>query len=140
MMEDSPTTEAMHPASLVPFRHLLVDDATPRRHPLHVAGGDGTAVSHAVTMLHSSGKDIGDGLNPAVRVPWKARQIILGNIIAEIVEQEERVKLLRVSESECAPQVHACAFESRLGFNQPPNRSNETSSRDYLRAVPASSK
>ncbi len=77
----------MHAAGLVAFRHLLVNDAAPRRHPLDVAGGDGAAIAHAVAMLHGSRQHVRDGLDPAVRVPREARQIVFGHVIAEVVKQ-----------------------------------------------------
>ena len=96
--------------------HLLVDDAAARGHPLHVAGGDGAVVAHAVAVLDGSGEDIGDGLDPAMRVPRKAREIILGNVIAEIVEEQEGIEIGRIAEAERAAQVHARAFERGLGL------------------------
>src|SRR5262245_32834150 len=35
-----PELKAVHPASGIASRHLLVHDAAPRRHPLAVAGGE----------------------------------------------------------------------------------------------------
>ncbi len=101
-----------------------MNDPAARRHPLHVTGGDGAAVPHAVAVLHRSGQDVGNGLDSAVRMPRKASQIILRNIIAEIVEQQERIEVAGVSEAERAAQMHACAFESRFRLNEPFNRSN----------------
>src|SRR5580704_8455467 len=57
----------MHPARKVSFRHLLMDDAAARRHPLNVASRDGTAVAHAIAVLNSSRQDIRDGFDPAMR-------------------------------------------------------------------------
>ena len=113
----------MHPARLVAFRHLLMNDAAPRRHPLHVAGSDRALIAHAVAVLHGSRQDVSDGLDPAVRVPGKPRQVILRNVIAEIVEKQKRVEIGRIAETERAAQVHARAFQRRLGFDQPLNRS-----------------
>ncbi len=96
-----------------------MDDAAARRHPLDVAGGDGAAVSHAVAMLHGSRENVGDGFDAAVRMPREAGQIILGNVVAEIVEQQERIEIGGVAEAECAAQMHACAFEGRLGLDEP---------------------
>ncbi len=104
--------------SAIALGHLLMDDPAPRRHPLDVAGGDGPAVAHAVAVLHRPGKDVGDGLDSAVRVPRETRQIIRGNVVAEVVEQQERVEIGGVAEAEGAAQMDACAFQSRLGFDQ----------------------
>src|SRR2546427_5414127 len=119
-----PQLKSMHPPSRVALRHLLVDDPTPRRHPLHVARCDRATVARAVTMLNGSSQNVSDGLNPAVWMPRKSRQIILRNIIAEIVEQEKRIKVLGGSKTECAPQMHPSAFQGRLGFDKTLNRSN----------------
>ena len=96
-----------------------MDDAAAGRHPLNVAGGDGAAVAHAVAVLHGSGQDVGDGLDAAVRMPGKAGQVILGNVVAEIVEQQERIEVGRVAEAERPAQVHARAFQGGLGLDEP---------------------
>ena len=114
----------MHAADLVALRHLLVDDAASGCHPLDVAGGDGAAVAHAVPVLHGPGEDVGDRLDAAVRVPGETGQVILRDVIAEVIEEEERVEVGRVAEAERAAQVHACAFERRLGPDQPLDGSN----------------
>ena len=114
----------MHAARCIALGHFLVDDAAARRHPLDVAGGDGAVVPHAIAMLHGSSQDVGDGLNAAVRVPGKARQVVFGHVVAEIVEQEEGIEIGRIAESEGAPQVHPGAFQGWLGFDQPLDRSN----------------
>ena len=106
----------MHPARLVALRHLLMDDAAARRHPLHVARGDGAAVAHAVAVLDGSREHVGDGLDAAVRMPGKAGQIVLGNVVAEIVQQQERIEVGRVAEAERAAQMDARAFQRRLGL------------------------
>ena len=110
-----PQLESVHAARRVALGHLLMDDAAARRHPLHVAGGDGALVSHAVAVLHGSGKDVGDGLNPAMRMPRKAGKIILRNVVAEVVQKQERVEIRRVAEAEGAAQMHARAFQRGLG-------------------------
>jgi hypothetical protein len=123
-----PQLEAMHAAGVVAFGHLLMDDAAARRHPLNVAGRDGALVPHAVAMLDGSGQDVRDGLDAAVGVPRETRQVILRNVVAEVVEQQKRVEIGSVAEAERAAQVHARAFEGRLGFDEPLNWSNGHSS------------
>src|SRR5919109_3978179 len=114
----------MHPSNMIAFRHLLMNDSAPRRHPLHVPGADDTAVAHAVAMRHGSGQHISDGLDSTVRMPRKPRQIILWNVIAEIIEQKERVEILRVAKTKSAAEVYTRTFESRLRFDKPLNRSD----------------
>ena len=80
-------------------------------------------VAHAVAVLHGPRQDVGDGFDAAVRMPRKPGQVILRNVVAEIVEQQKRVEIGRVAETERAAQVHARAFQRRLGFDQALNRS-----------------
>jgi hypothetical protein len=101
-----------------------MDNPAACRHPLHVASRDCALVPHAVAVLDLSRQHISDGFNPTVRVPGKSRQIVLRNVVAEIIEQEEWIEILCVSETERAAQMHSRAFQSRLRLNQPPNRSN----------------
>src|ERR1700730_10487645 len=114
----------MHPARKVAFRHLLMDDAAARRHPLNVAGRDSTVVAHAIAVLNSSRQDIRDGFDPAMRVPRESSQIILWDVVAEIVEKKEWVKVGCIAESESAAKVYASAFERRFGLDEPFNGSN----------------
>ena len=85
--------ETLHAASRVALGHLLMDDTAASRHPLDVASGDGAMVAHAIAMFYSSGEDIGDGLDAAMRVPGKSGEIILGDVIAKVVEEEERASI-----------------------------------------------
>src|ERR1700682_3200334 len=114
----------MHPARNVSFRHLLMDDAAARRHPLNVAGRDGTACAHAIAVLNSPRQDIRDGFDPAMRVPREPSQIILGNVVAEIVQEKEWIEVGCIAESESAAKMHASAFERRLGLDESLNGSN----------------
>ena len=82
----------MRPA-LIALGHLLVNDPAPGRHPLHVAGRDGAVIAHAVAVIHGSGQHVGDGLDAAMRMPGETGQIIVGNIVAEIVEKEKRIEI-----------------------------------------------
>ncbi len=107
----------MHPAKLVALGHLLVDDAAAGRHPLHVAGGDGAVVAHAVAVFDGAGENVGDGLDAAMRVPGKAVEVVLRDVVAEVVEQEERIEVVGVAEAEGAAEMDSGAFEGRLGFD-----------------------
>ena len=93
----------MHSTLFITLRHLLVDDAAPRCHPLDVAGGDGALVPHAIAVFDGSREHVGDGLDPAVGVPRKPGQVVLRPLVAEVVEQKERVEVGRVAEPERAP-------------------------------------
>ena len=119
-----PELEPVHPSLRVALRHLLVHDAAARRHPLHVAGAEVAAVAEAVAMLDVAGEHVGDGLDPAVGMPRKAGEIVVRAVVAEVVEQEERIELRRVAEAEAALQLDARALEVGSRLNNSPNRSH----------------
>src|SRR5262245_29243097 len=114
----------MHPTRLISLRHFLVDNASTRCHPLNIAGSDFAAVSDAVAMLDSSSEDICDSFDAAMRMPWETCKIILGNVIPKIIQQQERIEIRRIAETECASQMHSGSFESRFRLNQPLNGSH----------------
>ena len=47
----------------------------------------------------------------------KPAQVVLGAVVAEIVEQQERIELVGVAEAEGAAQLDAGAFHGRLGLD-----------------------
>ena len=105
----------MHAALRVALRHLLMQDAAAGRHPLHVAGAELAAVAEAVAVLDVAGQHVGDGLDAAMRMPGKAGAVFVGTVVAEIVEQQERIEFGGVAEAEGAAQIHAGAFHGGLG-------------------------
>ena len=104
----------------VALRHLLVQDAAARRHPLHVAGAERAPVAEAVAVLDGARQHVGDGLDAAMRMPREAGEVVVGPVVAEVVEQQERIELGRVAEAETrcrrtpAPSMVGWAFEVRL--------------------------
>ena len=54
----------------------------------------------------------------------KAGEVILGPVVAEIVEQQERIELAGVAEPEGAVQLHAGAFHGGRGLDDALDRSN----------------
>ena len=56
--------------------HLLMDDTAAGSHPLDITGTDDPFVPHTVAMLHQPFKDVGDGLDPPVRMPGKTGKIL----------------------------------------------------------------
>src|SRR4030042_1179965 len=58
-----PELKPQHEILFVALRHLLMDDAAARGHPLHVPGTNNPAVPDAVSMFHLTAKDIGNGLH-----------------------------------------------------------------------------
>ena len=103
----------MHAARRIALRHFLMEDATAGRHPLHVAGFEIAAVAEAVAMLDGSGQHISDGLDATMRMPRKARPVIVGPVIAEIVKQQKRIEFGGVAEAEGAIELDAGAFDRR---------------------------
>ena len=104
----------MHAALRIAFRHLLVQDAAARRHPLHVAGAEAALVAQAVAVRHRARQHIRDGFDTAMRVPRETGEVVLRSVIAEIVEQQEGVELVRLPEAESALQAHARSFDGGL--------------------------
>ena len=94
-----------------------MDDAAAGGHPLDLAGVDASTVAEAVAVLDRSCQDIGNCFDAPVRVPWKSRQVIFRIVVTEIVQQQERVEVRCIAETECAPQMHAGSFNGRFGFD-----------------------
>src|SRR5579864_1438325 len=117
----------MHPPSMIALRHLLVNDAAAGGHPLHITSADHAVVAHAVAVGYGSGQHVRDRLDSPVRMPRESGQIVLRNIVAEIVEEEEGIEVFCVSKTECSPKMHARTLESRLRFDKPLNRSDRHS-------------
>ena len=107
----------MHAALRVALRHLLMHDPAARGHPLHVAGGERAAIAEAVAVIDVAGEHVGDRLDAAVRMPRKPGAIVVGTIVAEIVEQQERIEVAGFAEAEGAMQLHARAFHGGLRFD-----------------------
>jgi hypothetical protein len=68
-------------------------------------------------VIDGSRKDIGDGLNAAMRMPGESGKVIFRNIIAEVIEEEERVEIRGSPEPERAAKVHARSLQRWLGLN-----------------------
>src|SRR5262249_55026706 len=114
----------MHASGRIAFGHFLMDDATTSSHPLHIARRYRTAVAHAVAMLDRARQNVGDCLDPAMRMPREAGEIILGNIVAKVIQQEERIEVLRIPETESAAQMYARPFGRWLGLDDALDRTN----------------
>src|SRR5467141_2985928 len=95
-----PELKAVHTTFNVTLRHFLVENAAARRHPLDVARAKRAAIAEAVLMVDRSGKNIGDGLDPPVRMPGKPSLVVGRAIVAEVVEQQEGIELCRFAEAE----------------------------------------
>ena len=76
------------------------------------------AIAEAVAVLDRAGQHVGDRLDAAVRMPGKPRQVVVGVVVAEIVEQQERIEVRRVAEPERALQLDARPLHRCLTANQ----------------------
>src|SRR5437870_3296173 len=92
-----------------------MNDAASRCHPLDIAGANSAAVPYAIPVLHGSGEDVCNRLDPAVGMPGEASEIIFRNIVAEVVQKQERVEIGRITEAERASEMYTRAFERRFG-------------------------
>jgi len=66
-------------------------------------------------MIDAAGQHISDGLDASMRMPGEAGAVFFRPVVAEIVEQQERIEFGGVAEAESAAQMHACALECGLG-------------------------
>jgi hypothetical protein len=69
-------------------------------------------------MGHGSSQNISNRLDASVRMPGKARQIILGHIVPEIVQQQERIEVRGIAESKRSPKMHSRAFHRGLSLDK----------------------
>jgi hypothetical protein len=108
-----PQLEAAHQPALL-LRHLGVDDAAARVHPLHIARAQMAAVAHMVLVQHVPGEHVGDGLEPAVRMRRKTFDVLARLVAAELVEHQERVEARELALPEAAPERYAGAVGGAL--------------------------
>ena len=50
-------------------------------------------ISHAIAVVHGSRENVRDGLDAAMRMPREAGEIIVGNIVAKIVEKKKGIEV-----------------------------------------------
>ena len=105
----------MHLAARVAQGHFLMQDARSGGHPLHRSRPKPATIAKAVGMLDRARQHICDGLDPAMGMPRKAVAVEHGVVVAEIIEQQERVQLGRVLEAKGAVQMHACPLHRGFG-------------------------
>src|SRR5262245_12654240 len=94
-----------------------MEDAAARGHPLHVARAERSAIAKAVAVINRAGEHIGDRLDAAMRMPRKTREIVVGTLVAKIIEQQKRIELGRRAKAEAAVQFHTRAFHCRRSFD-----------------------
>ena len=119
--EVGPQLEAVHASDVVALGHFLMQDAASGRHPLHVTGTEGSPVAEAVAVIDGARQHVGDRLDSAVRMPRETGEVILRPVVAEIVEEQERVEFGRLAEAEGTVELDARAFDVRLGLGDAAN-------------------
>jgi hypothetical protein len=72
-------------------------------------------------MFYTSGEDIADGFDTAMRMPWESGQVVFGNVTPKVIEQQKRVELSGGTEAEGAAKMHSRTFERRLGLDHFPD-------------------
>src|ERR1700719_2876135 len=114
-----PQLEAVHAAPRISLRHLLMEYAASGRHPLYVSSPEDPFVTQAVAVIHRAGQDIGDGFDAPMRVPRKPRTVVVGAIVAEIVQQQERIEIAGIAEPEGAVELHPGSLYGGGGLYYP---------------------
>src|SRR5262249_5457155 len=92
--------------------------------PLHIAGAERALVAEAVAVINLAREHVGNRFDAAMRMPRKSREIFFRVVVAEIIQQQERIELFGVAEAERAAQMHAGAFERGLGLDDLLDRTN----------------
>ena len=94
-------------------RHLDVQQARARGHPLGVTVGDRATATVAVPVLEGAVDDVGDGLEAAVRVPGSALGLARGVLdLTHLVHVDERVERRQVDPGEGSPHGEPFALEA----------------------------
>src|SRR5262249_27527941 len=93
-------------------------------HPLDVTRSNRTAVAETVAVFDRSREHIGDRLDAAMRMPRKASQIILRDIVSKVIEEKERVIVGGLPEAERAAKMDPGALQGGLACHQLLHRSN----------------
>ena len=79
-----------------------------------VAGTQRAAIAETVAMIHRSRQHVGDRFDAAVWMPGESGEVILWTIVAEVVEEEERIEVSGFAEAERALELDARALDGRL--------------------------
>src|SRR3981189_1045647 len=92
-------------------------NAAARSHPLHIASRHLSFITETVTVLDRTGEYIGDGLDPTMRMPGKSGKVVRRILIAEVVQQQERIEILGFAETEGTLQLDTSTLECGLCLN-----------------------
>src|SRR5262245_13282459 len=75
-------------------------------------------------MVDRAGQHVSDGLDAPVRMPWEPGAVVVGPVVAEIVQQQERVEVAGIAESESAMELHPGALHRGVGLDDALDWSN----------------
>jgi hypothetical protein len=67
-------------------------------------------------MFDRACEHVGDRLDAAVRVPREPGEVVVRILVAEVVQQQERIEVARVAETEGAAQPDARTFDRGFAF------------------------
>ncbi len=101
-----PELKAAHAASFL-LRHLGVDDAAARGHPLHAAALEFARMPQVILVPHVAIEHVGHRFETAVGVCREARNIVVGILGRKMVEHQERVEPGPSGLSQAAAELHA---------------------------------
>src|SRR6185312_6143225 len=103
----------MHTPLRIALGHFLMHDTATSRHPLDVTRGERTAVAQTVAVINRATKNVGDGLDAAMRVPGKACKVVARPVVAKIVQQKEWIGLSGIAKAKRTTQVNTRTFDGR---------------------------
>src|SRR5208282_4532179 len=89
-----------------------MDDATRRRHPLHITGAEVAAVSEVILMAHVTVEHVGDGFEATMRMRWKAGNVVARVIGIKLIEHQKRIQIESALAAKTAAQFDAGAVRS----------------------------
>ena len=93
-----------------------MNDAAAGCHPLDIAGGNCAAVAKAVGVFDRAGQHIGNRFDAAMRMPREAGQVVLRDVVAKIIQQQERIEIGSISKTERAAKVNARTLAGGFRF------------------------
>jgi hypothetical protein len=64
--------------------------------------------------MHGAGQHVGNRFDAAMRMPGKPGLVVTRLFPAEVIKQQERIKLVRIAEAESPVQLDAGTFQGRL--------------------------
>src|SRR5260370_31720553 len=94
-----------------------MEDAAACGHPLHVASRHLASIAQAIAVFNGTRENVSDGLDPTMRVPWEAGQVVVGIVVAEIVHPQGWVEVLGPTETEGALKLNSTTLDSRFWLN-----------------------